>query len=1073
MKGRFQRAASGVFLGVLGFWLNGFPLQVWNGVDCLPGPLITYLTIGLFGTRMGVLQATISASRTVMIWQHPWGMFLLVCEALVAGLLRSRNVPLAASALLFWLLPGLPLVLGVYRGHLGLSWQFAGMTFISDFLCSLISGAVVQLLLASKIATRLSGRLAAKQQPASSLRADAFAAFLLAATVPLASWLAFSGNRLREKSELRAKAELVLQAQLVRDCVEYRVGLLNASASYAGVDQARRLELLRAALGDVVLVNGPESFSKETGDRIFISSSGGRGPWIRFSLKDACGTRITIGDVRLAVLDGNGRLTNQYALQAMPTSNSWFAPAETLLRRRRKESGGSFEFLREGVDPFRRPRYLAGEALLASGGRVISYHPASGVDPSTLGFQQLTISWIGAVSLLAVIFALWFGRRLMTPLRNVRMHLELAELGVEVKWQNVAQAPEELRAVWSSVDHLQLRIRQETQRAEALISEVRQHTEQKSHFLATVSHEVRTPLNAILGMMPQLKKDVLTLAQTTAISRIEQASEHLLSVLNEILDFSKIEKGSIEVNPEKLDLIVLVESALQILERQAFEKRLDLGWTFDADVPRHINADAVRVRQVLFNLVTNAIKFTDTGTIRVKVQKSDRVPNGVQLKVIDTGRGIKADKLGKIYQPFAQLSSPVGSEPNTGAGLGLSIVKHLLEAMGGTIDIQSLPGEGTAVTVDLPGSIAEETGETADRPNVILVGSGSTASQLLHSHLKYLGYTVEICEKATAATAPGTIVFVDFITRQAQQTEIQAIEQSGARVFVYETREQAYLPASCELLRWPPSIKSIEMSLDSTDDDLSPQETSVQSSESHPIRILVAEDSSVNREVVQLMLRSHGHLPMMVNDGERAWAALQTFEFELAILDLRMPGIHGLDLARRCKNELRYQPMLCALTASAFATDRALAQQAGFDAFITKPLRAHELHSVLAQCERRDPKIWNEKTLTGFLDLLAPAGPAKAQAVLDSCWLWLENPKDRFRMEFLDEAHTLKGTASLIGATLLAEYFENLEASLMDASAVTPEAMTVADLRRCVEREFQRIVISWSTIDTSGEVREH
>lgn len=1056
---RLQREATGLLLGLLGFWLNGFPLQVWNGVDVLPGPVLTYLSIGLLGTRISLIQATISNARTLMIWQHPWGLFLGICEALVVGLLRSRKIPLAASALLFWLVMGLPLVVVIYRWHLGLSWPFAGLTFICDFLCSLIAGGIVQLLLASDLTAKLSERLAANRQPA-SLRADAFAAFLVAATVPLSGWLAFSGNRLREKSESRAKAELVLQAVLVRDCIDYRVGLLKASANHPAVDQADRIALIRAAMSNVEFVQGRSHLSEEIDDRMVISSSEDRGPWIRFPLRETCGPRITIGDVKIAVLDRNGMLMNQYILQEVSTGSTWFLPSEELLRAIGRESNGSFEFLREGKDPFRRPRYLAGTARLAGGGRVISYHPASGVDPSNVAFQQLTISWIGAVAVLAVLFALWFGRRLMSPLRSLRMHLEGSELG-NVIWQNVSRVPEELQPVWASVNQLQLRIRHETTRAEELITEVRRNNEQKSHFLATVSHEVRTPLNAILGMILQVKRGRLTPAQTTAISRIEQASEHLLSVLNEILNFSKIERGAIELNIDQVDIVAVVEGALLIMERQAFDKSLELTWAFDARVPRCMNADAVRLRQILFNLVTNAIKFTDTGTIRITVQKSDLLPNGIRLKVIDTGHGIGPEKLSKIYQPFAQLSHTVGSEPNSGAGLGLSIVKRLVEAMGGTIEIQSYLGKGTTVTVDLPGSIVEETGKTRDISRALVIGTGSTAQQQLCNHLKHLEYDVEIRDGAPMSIEPGTTVFVDLTYLQRHQTQIQTYEQTGVRVIGYETREDGQVPAACEVITWPPSIKSIEQLLSSGGAAASVEETSSRFAEEHPLRILVAEDSPLNREVVQLLLAEQGYFPLIVNDGETAWAMLKAFEFDVALLDLRMPGIDGLELARRCKNELRRPPMLCAVTASAFATDRALALEAKFDAFLTKPLRLHELSSVLASCGRRNPGVWNEQTLMKFLDLMEPAGPAKAQAVLDACWRWGEDNADRSGDEFREKVHSLKGSASLIGATLLVEYFEDIEKSLMGSAAETPEGMPVADLRKSVEREFQRILLCW------------
>ena len=1055
-----QRNAFGVFLGVLGYFLNGFPLQVWSGVDCLPGPLLTYLTIGLFGTRIGVCQAAISSARTLFMWQHPWGLFIGICEAVFVGIFRSRNVPLAASSLLFWLLPGLAVVFGIYRGHLGLSWQFAGLTFLTDFLCSLISGGLAQLFLSSGLASKLSGRLALSQQPV-SLRSDAFAAFLLAAIVPLASWLAFSGNRLRGKSELRAKAELVSQAKLVRDCIDYRVRLLNDLPKSVSGDQRQHLELLRAALGDEVFEHKPDSADQVADHLLLLSASSGSGPWVRLSLQQSCGPQITMGNVKISIFDENDNLEKSNEYGAAPKPNTWFASADDLSRAWQEKSDVSFEFMRNGVDPFRRPRYLAGQAILASGGRVISYIPASGVDPSILAYHQLTLSWIGAVSLLAVLFAFWFGRRLTLPLQGLRTHLELFELGMEVGKRSDERVPEELRPVWSSVANLELRICEKTKHTELLIAEARQHDEQKSRFLATVSHELRTPLNVILGLIYCVRQDPVTESQARSIGQIEDAGEHLLLVLNEILDFSKIESGSIEINLQKIDLIDLVESAAQLMQPDTSGKPVTLTWTFDTSTPRKVYSDPVRLRQILLNLQSNALKFTESGAVSIRVAKSLSEGDNFSIEVTDTGCGISQWRMSRLYEPFVRFSDEVVAEKNAGSGLGLSIVKHLVDALGGTIEIKSVLGAGTTVYVDLPGATIESTEVAEDHQKVAVIGQESTGKQMLCSHLKYLGHDVEVYDRVNPPIPPDSVVFVDFNTDQDQQAEIRAIARSGARVIVYRTRQQSQMPTSGESLPWPPTIKAIDNLLKNVA-DVHPDTwiDGIICSEV-PLRILVAEDHAPSRAVIEFMLQSRGYMPLVVADGERAWAALRDFEFDMAILDLQMPQIGGLDLARRCHNQVERIPTLCALTASAFASDREAAMRAGFHTFITKPLRQHDLNSALECCKWRDPCIWEEKVLISFLDLSSCSSVAKAQAILDACWRWLENFTDQPKMEAREEAHRLKGAAALIGAKLLAEYLEHVEEALMDAPAELPERMTVADLRKCVEREFQRLVDTW------------
>jgi signal transduction histidine kinase/CheY-like chemotaxis protein/HPt (histidine-containing phosphotransfer) domain-containing protein len=365
----------------------------------------------------------------------------------------------------------------------------------------------------------------------------------------------------------------------------------------------------------------------------------------------------------------------------------------------------------------------------------------------------------------------------------------------------------------------------------------------KSEFLATMSHEFRTPMNAVLGLSDVLSGAPLPEEHQRMAQTIHQSARALLALLNDILDLSKIEAGKMTVEQAPFDVRQTVRSAVDLVRYQATEKRLELGLAVAADVPEWLLGDAVRLRQVLLNLLSNAVKFTERGSVRVDVrlQGTEGALHQVVLSVRDTGLGIPPEALGRLFAPFEQGSTEIQKQ-RAGTGLGLSICKHLVGLMGGEIQVESEVGRGSLF---------------------------------------------EFSIRAAAAEAP--------------------------------------VPVSAQA----PAVAAAERQLE----------------------ILVVDDDALNRQVAKAMLGRLGHRPDVAASGEEALSALEQKGYDLVFMDLRMPGMSGIEATARIRAtpSARRRPRIVALTASAFEEDRTACLGAGMDDFLSKPLLLSELRAAMAR----------------------------------------------------------------------------------------------------------------------------
>ena len=672
------------------------------------------------------------------------------------------------------------------------------------------------------------------------------------------------------------------------------------------------------------------------------------------------------------------------------------------------------------------------------------------------------------------------------------------------------------RAHQTLVDHLEVTARlavseEAAKRAEAVMRDARDLAERvaraRSAFLANMSHEIRTPMNAVLGFVELILDTELSTEQRRALELVRSSSEALLMILNDILDYSKIEAEHLELESIPFDVSKVVHATASLLAVRAREKHLELLAEVSADVPRAVRGDPTRLRQVLMNLIGNAIKFTEQGEIVISVNAAATDGTAkVTFAVRDTGIGIAAEHVASVFKEFTQADSTM-TRRYGGTGLGLAISQRLVRLMGGELTVKSEVGRGSEFSFSLalpvetsPPTRAAGLAALGGR-RMLIVDDNQTNRRILREMLAAEGINVD--EASTAADGLEALRRVRYdlaildvqmpdmdgfqlattvrADKKIKRTNLLMLTSAGQRGDGERCRELGIRGYLTKPISRSDLLEALRTVLAGSPEEAGTPEVVTRHTiaESRAtLRVLLAEDNTVNQQVAVAMLVKRGHAVHVSSNGREALEAVQERDYDVVLMDIQMPEMDGFEATHAIRALPKGKDLpIIGLTAHALSGERERCLSHGMTDYLAKPFKAHELFALVegtaepkaAAAPPPEPLV-PPVDLEGFRTTLREAGAEQAlYSIVDT---YVRQAPDRLAAlaaaaatgagpDMAKAAHVFRGSSATIGARGLAELLERVETSAragdiqaaQDAfESVSPLAHSVIDYLRQQQR---------------------
>ncbi len=649
-------------------------------------------------------------------------------------------------------------------------------------------------------------------------------------------------------------------------------------------------------------------------------------------------------------------------------------------------------------------------------------------------------------------------------------------------------------------------------RLEELAEHAQKSNIAKSDFLSTMSHEIRTPLNAIIGFSDMLRETQLSQEQSEYSTIIYQSGNSLLTLINDILDFSKIEAGKMQVDLLWFDMYDLLTTVLASNRHACKRKSLSLEHNIDSSLPRYLYGDEQKIRQILYNLLNNALKFTEQGSISLNVKTEQISPDScvVNISVIDTGIGIAKEKQAGLFDSFTQEDAST-TRKYGGTGLGLAIVDKMVTLLGGEISLHSEQGRGTEFSLRLPFALnSPEADESYIEPTMIaLIGENNN---ILSLQLSQLGYVVETMsfEMCLTLLQQQAVISKYHLLLFSHACKDQAISWYESDLYSNQRLPAAYCLDSfqdhdkTQYLSGMPAIKISEDGLDIVEQLNRLIKTDLYAIDYDAFldvgKILVVEDNPVNLLMTQKILNQTGLNSIAASNGQQAIDLYQSNEFAMILMDCQMPVMDGFKATQeirflesnKLENDKDEHIPIVALTANAFQEERDVCLAAGMDDFISKPFKKKQLIDIIGKwlkIERNESKIiesGNTDSTEDILDmtiineLMDMDATGSTEFISQISHVFFSNTEQVFQqieVALLDHsfdqvakyAHQLKSSSMHVAATRLSDLFSLLETLINQGQhhELVKLWQAIIDEYHLVEKAY-KVILNNSTNRSTG-----